>query len=165
MSGSKYSYAVTQLQSKRLLNPDAHMIVQHEFYQSEPGVMAAITTQLSLKNGLKGWGYKAHEAVESEMKQLCFRNTLKPVDWKDLSQTQWRTVWSHTCCSRRNAMEGQSSNMIPFQPFFILSSVGYNSAISSQMLVLHSSLARVVYVSSCLSYNNFYDDIYSPLSW
>ena len=36
MSGSKYSYAVTHLQSQGVLNPDAHMFVQEEFYEVEP---------------------------------------------------------------------------------------------------------------------------------
>ena len=75
MSGSKYSYAVTQLESHGILNPDAHMFVQEDFYQAEPDVMAAVMTQLSLKSGLKEWGDKAYTAVESEMRQLHFRNT------------------------------------------------------------------------------------------
>jgi hypothetical protein len=39
---------------------------------SEPDVVAAIITQLSLKAGLKVWGKDAHKAVHSEMKQLHF---------------------------------------------------------------------------------------------
>ena len=38
MSGSKYSYAVTQLESHGVINPDAHMFVQDDFHQSEPDV-------------------------------------------------------------------------------------------------------------------------------
>jgi hypothetical protein len=53
MTGSKYSYAVTQLESQGVLYPDAHMFVQDDFYQAEPDVVAAIITQLSLKAGLK----------------------------------------------------------------------------------------------------------------
>jgi hypothetical protein len=56
LSGSMYSYAVTQLESQGVLNPDSHMFVQEDFYQSEPDVVAAIMTQLSLKAGLKEWG-------------------------------------------------------------------------------------------------------------
>jgi hypothetical protein len=52
MTGSKYSYAVTQLETQGVLNPDAHMSVQDNFYQAEPHVVAAIMTQLSLKAGL-----------------------------------------------------------------------------------------------------------------
>ena len=36
MSGSKSSYAVTQLESQGVLNPGAHIFVQEEFYQEEP---------------------------------------------------------------------------------------------------------------------------------
>jgi hypothetical protein len=32
LSGSKYSYAVTQLESQVVLNPDSHMFVQEDFY-------------------------------------------------------------------------------------------------------------------------------------
>ena len=70
MTGSKYAYAVTQLESQGVLNPDAHMFVQEDFYQAEPDVVAAIMTQLSLKVGLKEWGDKAFTAAHSEMKQL-----------------------------------------------------------------------------------------------
>jgi hypothetical protein len=44
MTGSKYSYAVTQLESQVVLNPDAHMFVQDDLYQAEPDVVAAIMT-------------------------------------------------------------------------------------------------------------------------
>jgi hypothetical protein len=55
LSGSKYSYAVTQLENQGVLNPDSHMFVQEDFYQAEPDVVAAIMMQLSLKAGLKEW--------------------------------------------------------------------------------------------------------------
>ena len=92
MSGTKYSYAVTQLETQGVLNPDAHMFVQEDFYQSEPDVVAAVMTQLSLKSGLKEWGDKAYKAVHSEMKQLHFRNTFKPMQWKKLTEAQRQTV-------------------------------------------------------------------------
>jgi hypothetical protein len=53
MTGSKYSYAVTQLETQGVLNPDAHMFVQEDFYQAEPDVVVSIMTQLSLKANLK----------------------------------------------------------------------------------------------------------------
>jgi hypothetical protein len=91
-SGSRYSYAVTQLESQGVLNPDAHMFVQEDFYQAEPDVMAALMTQLLLKSGLKEWGDKAYMAAESEMKQLHFRNTFKPMHWSKLTDIQCQTV-------------------------------------------------------------------------
>ena len=92
MTGSKYSYAATQFESQGVLNPDAHMFVQEDFYQAEPDVMAAVMTQCSLKVGLKEWGDKAYAAAESEMKQLHFRNMFKPMQWSKLTDIQRKTV-------------------------------------------------------------------------
>jgi hypothetical protein len=74
LSGTKYSYAVTQLESLRVLHPDAHMFTQDDFYQSDPDVVAMFMPQLSLK----AWGHKAHNAARNEMKQLHMRDTFKP---------------------------------------------------------------------------------------
>jgi hypothetical protein len=91
MSGSKYSYAVTQLESQGVLNPDSHMFVQEDLCQADPDVVAAIMTQLSLKAGLKEWGEEASTAAQSEMKQLHFKKTFKPKHWRELS-AQRQTV-------------------------------------------------------------------------
>ena len=48
LTGSKYSYAVTQLETQGVLHPDAHMFLQHDFYQSDPNVVSMVMTQLSL---------------------------------------------------------------------------------------------------------------------
>jgi hypothetical protein len=85
LSGSNYSYAVTQLESQGVLNPDSHMVVQEDFYQAEPDVVVAIMTQLSIKAGLKEWGEEAFMAAQSKMKQLHFRNTFKLKHWRELS--------------------------------------------------------------------------------
>jgi hypothetical protein len=53
ITGSKYVYAVTQMESQGVLNPDAHKFMQEAFYQAEPDVVDSIMTQLSLKAGLK----------------------------------------------------------------------------------------------------------------
>jgi hypothetical protein len=92
MTGSKYSYAVTQLESQGVLNQDPHMFVQEDFYQAEPDVLAAIMTQLSLKAGLKEWGDQACTADKSEMKRFHLWNTFKPNHWRELSQVQRQTV-------------------------------------------------------------------------
>jgi hypothetical protein len=92
MTGSKYSYAVTQLESLGVLHPDAHMFVQDNFYQSDPDVVAMVMTQLSLKAGLKEWGDSAWDAAHNEMKQLYFRDTFKPLHWLELSHTQRQTT-------------------------------------------------------------------------
>jgi hypothetical protein len=68
------------------------MFLQEDFYQSEPDVVAAIMTQLSLKAGLKAWGEQGVIAACSKMKQLHFRDTFKPKHWRELSHTQCQTV-------------------------------------------------------------------------
>jgi hypothetical protein len=92
MSGSRYAYAVTQLEKEGVMNPDAHMFVQNDFYQAEPDVVAAVMTQLSLKAGLREWGVTARTAVKSEMKQLHMRETFRPMHWSELSQSQRQMV-------------------------------------------------------------------------
>ena len=86
------AYAVAQYESGEVLHPDAHMLYLEEMYQAEPDVVAAIMTQLSLKVGLREWGSKAKSAVQSEMKQLHFRDTFKPMHWHELSAEQKKTV-------------------------------------------------------------------------
>ena len=78
MPGSKYSYVITELESQGLFNPDAHLFFTKEFYQAEPDVVSSVSTQLSLKSGLRAWGYKAYRSVQSKTKKLHFRNTFKP---------------------------------------------------------------------------------------
>jgi hypothetical protein len=92
MTGSKYSHAITQLETHGVLHPVSHMFVQEDFYQSDPDVMAHIMRQLSLKSGLKQWGNKAYVAVTLEMKQLHFRSMFQPKHWSRLSKTQHQTV-------------------------------------------------------------------------
>jgi hypothetical protein len=36
MTGSKYSYAVTHMESQIVLNPDVHTFVQEDFHQAKP---------------------------------------------------------------------------------------------------------------------------------
>jgi hypothetical protein len=85
MSGYKHSYAVTQLESQGVLNPDSHMFMQDDFYRAKPDVVASIMTQLSLKAGLKEWGEEAFMASQSKMKQLHFRNIFNSKHWRELS--------------------------------------------------------------------------------
>jgi hypothetical protein len=72
MTGSKYSYAVTQLERQEVLNTDAHMFVQEDFYQVEPDVVAATMSQLSRKDGLKEGCDQDFTAAQYEMNQFHF---------------------------------------------------------------------------------------------
>ena len=78
MSGSKYSFAVEQLEWKGVLHPDADMSVQEDFYQAEPDVVSAVMTQLSMKVGLREWVDKALSAVKSEMKPYLPTLSIQP---------------------------------------------------------------------------------------
>jgi hypothetical protein len=81
-------------------------------YQAEPDVVAMIMTQLSLKAGLKLWGKRAQAAVRSEMKQLHFCDTFKPLHWNELTPAvQKKTVLeSHLFLKekRDNSIKGQT---------------------------------------------------------
>jgi hypothetical protein len=90
MTGSKYSYAVIQLESQSVLNPNAHMFVQEDYYQAESDV--AIMTQLLLKAGLKEWGEKAFTSAQFEMKQVHCRDTFRPKHSREMTHTQRQTA-------------------------------------------------------------------------
>ena len=53
ITGKRYEYSMTQIYSQEVLNPDAHIFAQEDFYQLEPKFMIEIITQFSLKTGLK----------------------------------------------------------------------------------------------------------------
>jgi hypothetical protein len=76
MKGKSYEYSAAQL---------------HES-EHDPKVVELILTQLTLKAAIKLWGNDAKIAAESEMKQLHWRNSFKPVLWKDLSTEQKKTI-------------------------------------------------------------------------
>jgi hypothetical protein len=86
MTGSKYPFAIIQLETQNVLHPDYHMSIQEDFYPAHPDVMVHVMTQLSLKSDLKQLGDKAYAAVTSVMKQLHFWNTFKPKHWNELSK-------------------------------------------------------------------------------
>ena len=92
MTGTRYSYAAAQLECQGVLNPDAHMFMQEDFYQAEPDVVATVMTQLSLKAGIKKWGDKAFKAARNEMKQLHLRDTFSPKHANELTHLQRQMI-------------------------------------------------------------------------
>jgi hypothetical protein len=56
-----------------------------------------IMTQLLLKAGLRQWGDKATAAVRSEMKQLHFRDTFKPLHLNELLHAEKQSVLDTIC--------------------------------------------------------------------
>ncbi len=79
MQGKKYSFA------------QAHFL-DGDLVQCDPSVVAMIMTQLSLKSAVKEWGEEALFAAKKELKQLHWRNSFRPVHYKDLSETQHRMI-------------------------------------------------------------------------
>jgi hypothetical protein len=69
MKGKSYQYSALQLAEVE--------------WDSE--VVELIFTQLTLKAALKTWGNDAKVAAKSEMKQLHWRNSFKPVHFRDLT--------------------------------------------------------------------------------
>jgi hypothetical protein len=69
-SGSRYSYAVTQLESEGVLNPGADMFMQRDFYQAEPDERSEGMGRQSLRSG------------RIRMKRLHFPNTFEPLHSK-----------------------------------------------------------------------------------
>ena len=68
--------------------------------------MEMVLTQLTLNAAIKLWGKDATSAAESEMKQLHWRNTFKPVRWSELTPKQKETVLeSHIFITKKRTGE------------------------------------------------------------
>jgi hypothetical protein len=78
MSGKSYAY--TQL---------GLSFLQDTGYKYSSEVVETVMTLLSLKAALKQWGKDAKAAVEAEAKQLYWRNSFRPVHWKDVDKEKW----------------------------------------------------------------------------
>ena len=92
MSGSKYGEAVTQLSEDGVIFPEAHAFLQHEFYDSDPVVVATVMSQESLKSEMKLWDKDSRSAAEAEICQLHWCDSFKPVHWMDLSDKEKQMV-------------------------------------------------------------------------
>ncbi len=77
MKGKSYGYSAAQVESK----------------EHDPRIVEYILTQLTLKAAEKMWGSKITlRAAESEMKQLHWRNSFKPVLWSELTDDQKKMI-------------------------------------------------------------------------
>ncbi len=81
MSGKSYAY--TQL---------GLSFLQGTRYKYSSKVVEMVMTQLSLKAALKQWGKDAKAAVEAEAKQLHWRNSFRPVNWKDVNEERRKQI-------------------------------------------------------------------------
>ena len=96
-----------QMLDQGVLNPDAHMFAQQDFYQSEPDFVADIMTQISLKVGLREWGYKSQTSATLEMKQLPFRKTFTPMNWKQINHDQCLKVLNLHMYLKKKLLDGK----------------------------------------------------------
>jgi hypothetical protein len=81
MSGKSYAY--TQL---------GLSFLQDTQYKYSSKVVEMVMTQLSLKAALKQWGKDAKAAVEAEAKQHHWRNSFRPVHWKDVNKERRKQI-------------------------------------------------------------------------
>ena len=82
MKGSKYAVSVVQLEDKLVLHLDAHTFFMKTMQQEQRYVIAAIMTQITLKERFKEWVTKYHNAAKSNLEQLNLRDMLKPMHWE-----------------------------------------------------------------------------------
>ncbi len=75
MSGKSYAY--TQL---------GLSFLHDTRYKYSSKVVEMVMTRLSLKAALKQWGEDAKAAVEAKAKELHWRNSFRPVHWKDVNK-------------------------------------------------------------------------------
>ena len=68
------------------VHPDTHMHLMQgiDYYH----VMFYAMTQLSMKAGMRRWGDPATEAVSTELEQLHYRDTFKPVNHRSISKKE-----------------------------------------------------------------------------
>jgi hypothetical protein len=86
MSGKSYAYMQLGLS-----------FLQDTRYKYSSEVVEMVMTQLSLKAALKQWGKDAKVAVEAKAKQLHWRNSFKPVHWKDVDEEKRKQILSRMC--------------------------------------------------------------------
>ena len=91
MTGSDYDVSVAQLEYHRALHPYAHMLFM-QMQEEQPDTTTVIMKRISLKAFFKEWLNKAHKNVQSDMQQLHLIKTFKPVRWKELDNTQRKSV-------------------------------------------------------------------------
>ena len=75
-------------------------------YKYSSKVVEMVMTQLSLKTALKQWGKDTTAAVEAEAKQLHWRNSFRPVHWKDVDKERWKQIlMSHMFVKKKHTVK------------------------------------------------------------
>ena len=89
-TGKKYVETTATKIHKSTIHPDTHMSLNEG--QAWDHVVHYTMTQLSMKAGLKRWRKKGKQAVSKELLQLHMRDTLRPINSKTLSKTEYDKV-------------------------------------------------------------------------
>ena len=85
MLGNKYETTNTQVELEYTFHPDSHMMFGHKLIEELPNAASVIMSQLSIKAGIKICKGKGLASDKSEMKQLHFRDTFNPNNYKELN--------------------------------------------------------------------------------
>jgi hypothetical protein len=86
--------------------PIGFLFLQDTRYKYSSKVVEMVMTQLSLKAALKQWGEDAKVAVEAKAKQLHWRNSFKPVHWKDVDKERRKQIFeSHVLMKKKRTSQ------------------------------------------------------------
>ena len=83
---------MAQCKDNRTLHLDENILFIQNIEEEKPYAVSEIMTQISLNKGLKEWGTKSHNTAHYDMKKLYFRDTFKPMHWKELEYTRRRSI-------------------------------------------------------------------------
>ena len=68
-----------------IFHPEYHMFFNQVITRHETEVVVAIMNQLSLNSGLKRWGKKGGDEINSYMRKLHTRYIFLQIYWKNMS--------------------------------------------------------------------------------
>ena len=102
MRGKSYQYTTIMLAQ-----------LEKDKYDLDPGIIGMVMMQLTLKAAIKTWGDDARLAAESEMKQLHWRKSFRPVKYSKLNAEQKKTILeSHIFMKKKKTGEIKGKAMI-----------------------------------------------------
>ena len=101
--------------------------------------MASFMKKITIKSGLRSWGEKAYTDIQSEMKQLHFRNTFKTKHGRELTHTQHQTVLeSHMFLKekRDGTIEGRSVDGGNKQRYYISKKYASSPTVATEAVMM-----------------------------
>ncbi len=98
IKGDKYAIELTQITSLLQGSKGALCMAQRLVELMGKGlhrcadIVGMVMAQVSMKAALKKWGKAAAQVITIKMKQLCWRNSYKPMHWHELTQAQKKNI-------------------------------------------------------------------------